>query len=102
MNPNYWPTTPLTRAQHARAIKRATTQDAFVMAVMRRAKRPQSPRQVFAVARNHGRNWELTSIRRSMTTLARANALVHLHNETRMGEAGARETLWALPVGRVA
>ena len=100
----YWSTTPLTREQLAGAMRVAEQQDELVLAIFRAEQRPLSPSQVWQIGRDHGRNWLLTSVRRSITNLAdpKCGVLVHLHG-TRMGPHGRPEGLRSLPAqGRVA
>lgn len=93
----YWPTTPMSRDELAAAIKSTDTQDDAVLAVYNAAGRPLSASQVWRACEAQGRRWPLTSIRRSITNLTNAGALVHLHSETRTGIYGRPETLYALP-----
>ncbi|MCE7031760.1 hypothetical protein LY625_03860 [Lysobacter sp. GX 14042] len=93
----YWPTTPIRRDELATAVRTASRQDEAVMAVYRAAGRPLSASQVWRSCEAQGRRWPLTSIRRSITNLMNAGALVHLPTQTRTGIYGRPETLYALP-----
>lgn len=93
----YHATTPLTAHQLLGAMQSAVKQDEAVMAIFRAKRCPLSPSQVHAIGVEQGRQWLATSVRRSMSNLARAGALVHLHGHSRPGPHGKPETLWALP-----
>lgn len=93
----YWPTTPITRDQLANAVKASVRQDEAVMAIYRAAAGPLSASQVWRECERQGKRWPLTSVRRSITNLTNAGALVHLHDATRTGLYGRPETLYALP-----
>lgn len=93
----YYQTTPLTDEQLIGAFILAECQDEMVMAIFRHRRRPMTPRQVWGICNDAGKDWELTSIRRSMTNLAKDGALVHWPDHARMGPKGRPETLWALP-----
>jgi hypothetical protein len=100
----YWPTTPLSPTQLAGAMRQAELQDEAVLAIFRAQQCPLSPSQVHAIGLEHGRQWLITSVRRSITNLAdpKCGVLVHLR-ETRLGPHGKPEGLWCLPVqGRAA
>jgi hypothetical protein len=97
----YWPTTPLTREQMVGALRLAEQQDEAVLAIFRGNPRALSPSQVWAIGQENGRQWLLTSVRRSITNLTNADVLVHLH-ASRMGPYGRPEGLWALPAGAMA
>lgn len=95
----YWPTTPISRDQLAGAMRLAEQQDEAVLAIFRSEQRPLSPSQVWQIGRDHGRQWLLTSVRRSITNLAdpKCGVLVRL-NETRQGPYSRPEHLWCLPL----
>lgn len=97
----YWQTTPLPISQLAEAIRAAEQQDEAVLAIFR-AHRPasmhgdgMSPSQVHRIGLEHGSQWLLTSVRRSMTNLTNAGVLTHLRT-TRMGPYRRPEGLWRL------
>jgi hypothetical protein len=99
----YYPTTPITREQLAGAMRTAEQQDELVLAIFRAEQQPLSPSQVWKIGQQYGRQWLLTSVRRSITNLAdpECGVLVHLA-ATRMGPYGKPEGLWALPEKAVA
>jgi len=97
----YWPTTPLTRDELAGAMRVAEQQDELVLAIFRGTPGPLSPSQVWRIGQDHGRQWLLTSVRRSITNLTNAQVLVRLTG-TRAGPYGRPEGLWALPAGAMA
>ncbi len=97
----YWHTTPLTREQLAGAMRVAEQQDELVLAIFRHHRRPMTPSEVWRIGQDGGRNWLLTSVRRSITNLTNAEVLVHLQ-QSRMGPYGRPEGLWALPAGAMA
>lgn len=98
----YYATTPLSAQQLAVAMRLAEQQDEAVLAIFRAQQCPLSPSQVHAIGQKHGRQWLLTSVRRSITNLSGADVLVRL-NDTRDGPYGRPEHCWALPVqGRAA
>ena len=95
----YWPTTPLSRDQLAGAILVAEQQDEAVLAIFRGTPGPLSPSQVWRIGEQGGRQWLLTSVRRSITNLADPKCVVLVRlNATRMGPHGRPEGLWSLPV----
>jgi hypothetical protein len=94
----YWPTTPLSLHQMAGAIRLAEQQDEAVVAIFRALQSKLTPSQVHRVGVANGRQWLIQSVRRSMTNLANAGVLTHLH-ESRMGPHGRPETCWQLPEG---
>jgi hypothetical protein len=71
----YWPTTRLTREQMAEAIRIADHQDEVVMAIIRHHGTDLAASQVWRIGIEGGRNWLLTSVRRSINTLCRCAAL---------------------------
>jgi hypothetical protein len=91
----YWPTTPLTLEQMAGALRLAEQQDEAVLAIFRALDSRLAPSAVHRIGVANGRQWLLTSVRRSMTNLANAGPLVRL-TDTRMGPYGRPEHLWAL------
>ena len=92
----YWATTPLTDDEFLAAMRSAAHQDEIVLAIFRSFPSPLSPSQVWERGVWEGRQWLLTSVRRSITNLANADVLVHLSGH-RMGPYGRPEGLWALP-----
>lgn len=74
----------------------AEQQDEVVLAIFRASDAPLSPSQVWQAGIDFGRNWLLTSVRRSITSLTDAKLLVHLGTH-RQGLYGRREGLWAIP-----
>ena len=97
----YWNTTPLSRDELAGAMRVAEQQDEAVLAIFRAASGPLAPSQVWQQGVAHGRQWLLTSVRRSITNLTNANVLVRL-SVTRKGMHGRPEHCWALPLEQVA
>ena len=97
----YWNTTPLTREQLADAIRAAEQQDEAVLAIFRASRGALSPSQVWRLGQDHGRQWLLTSVRRSITNLTGAGVLAHLPM-TIPGPYGRPEGLRRLPVQEVA
>ena len=89
----YFNTTHLTGSDLHDAHKAAQTQDAVILALYRTHNRPLSPSEVLALCEREGRKWPLTSIRRSITNLAKANALTKL-DEYHRGPYGHREGYW--------
>ncbi len=92
----YWPTTPLSLNQLAGAIRVAEQQDEAVLAIFR-AQHAQSlaPSQVWQTGTANGRQWLLTSVRRSITNLTNAGVLARasrLHD----GPYGRLEHAWRL------
>lgn len=91
----YWPTTPLSLHQMAGAIRLAEQQDEAVVAIFRALQSKLTPSQVHLIGERNGRQWLLTSVRRSMTNLANAGPLVRL-DETQQGPHGRPEHFWRL------
>lgn len=71
----YHQTTPMTNSALVVAIQRAQRQDEAVLAVFADG-RLHSPSQVHATLTEQGKSWPLTSIRRAITNLENAGALV--------------------------
>lgn len=92
----YHVTTDLTPAQHVAAATAASRQDDAVLAVFRHENRPLSPDEVLALLPSQ---CLLTSVRRAITNLTKAGALVKLH-QYRDGPYGRPVGLWALPAGQ--
>lgn len=92
----YFNTTGLTGRQLVAAARVAKGQDAAVLEVFHGAGRPLSPSEVHA--RMPGRVL-LTSVRRAISNLTNAGALVKLDSHTD-GPHGRPEGLWALPAGQ--
>ena len=93
----YWPTTPLSQEQLAGAIRVAEQQDELVLAIFRAHQRAMTPSEVWRIGTEGGRQWPLTSVRRSMTNLANAEVLVRL-SMTQQSPYGRPEHCWALPI----
>lgn len=69
----FWNTTGLRSTDLSEAVKTARQQDEAVLAIMRTG--TWSPSQVWDYGRSCGRNWLLTSCRRSISNLTKAGAL---------------------------
>lgn len=95
----YYNTTALSGRQLAAAHAHTRKQDEAVLAVCRGASGPLSPSQVWERCTAAGHRWPITSIRRAMTNLAAAGALVRLETQ-RAGIYGRPEHLWSLPRGQ--
>jgi hypothetical protein len=91
----YYATTPLSLHQMAGAIRLAEQQDEAVIAIFRALQSKLTPSQVHLIGLRNGRQWLLTSVRRSMTNLANAGPLVRL-NDTQQGPHGRPEHFWRL------
>lgn len=97
MSAVYYQKTPLSRDEAIAAVRDAKRQEDAVLAFFRAAPAGMfSPSQVFAACERQGKHWPLTSIRRAITNLTSAGALVHLRDMTRPGPYGKPETLWRL------
>jgi hypothetical protein len=68
----YYQTTPLTGFQLGDAVRNAEHQDDAVLAIFRRRQCALTPSDVWRIGLLHGRNWLLTSVRRSITSLTEA------------------------------
>lgn len=77
----------------------ASSQDAAVLDVFRRAGRPLTPSDVWRLTSDAGHLWPLTSIRRAITNLTNDDLLVKLDLQ-RTGIYGRPEGLWQLPAGQ--
>lgn len=75
------------------AINTAQQQNAQVLAIFRKHKRPLTPSQVWRYGRDDGSKWLLTSVRRSITVLTGAQALMKLESKA-MGAYGRPEFEW--------
>lgn len=85
-------TTPLTGEQLAIAFAVAENQDQIVMRIMDDGV-SRTPSQVWQLGYHMGRQWLLTSVRRSMSNLEHAGALTKL-DEQRDGPYGRPERVW--------
>jgi len=90
---SYYNTVPIQGDLLAQAHRIAGQQDQAVLAIFQDGK-PHTPSDVWQRLVNGGRNLLLTSVRRSVTTLEHAGALVKL-DEVRMGPHGRPERLWS-------
>jgi hypothetical protein len=88
----YFQTTPMSGQALADAIRSAAKQNEAILAVFM-AGIARSPSQVHSILTRMGRKWPLPSVRRGITTLQKAGALVKLC-ELRTGPWGAKEHLW--------
>jgi hypothetical protein len=91
--PSYWNTTGMTGEALAEAIRTARHQDAAVLAVYQAASCPLTPWEVLHRCEAAGKRWPITSIRRSITTLANVGALKRL-DTLRIGDLGRPEHEW--------
>lgn len=92
----YVETVPLAPQQRAEAVRVAASQDAAVIAIFRaHPGKALSPSRVFAIGQADGRCWLLTSVRRSITNLAKANVLAKT-SVIREGLYSRPEHCWAL------
>ena len=95
----YYPTTPLTREQEEGALHLAKHQDEAVLAILRAAAGALSPSQVHARGVSLGRQWLITSVRRSMSNLTDIGVLEHLKGQLVDGPHGRPEGLWQVARG---
>lgn len=95
---NYFQTTYLQETDLFRAESAALEQNELVMAIFRRKRRALTPWEVWQEGAKNGRQWLITSVRRSMSVLSSGEgpALVKL-NSLRMGPHGKPSHEWALP-----
>lgn len=91
MNAAFHDTTPLTGERLAEAVRVAQQQDQAVMALMREG--VWSPSEVWNYGRSCGRQWLLTSVRRSISNLTKAGALVMTGQQIE-GPYGRPENTW--------
>jgi hypothetical protein len=96
---SYWLTTPLSLHQ-AGAIRLAEQQDEAVVAIFRALQSKLTPSQVHLIGQRNGRQWLLTSVRRSMTNLANEGGPLVRCNETQQGPHGRPEHFWTLAVAQ--
>lgn len=94
---DFFDTTRLSPSELRDATAVARDQNAKVLAIFRRMRRPLSPSQVWRIGCDEGEAWLLTSVRRSMTVLTHgaAPALVKLETK-REGVYGRPEYMWSL------
>lgn len=97
MNAHYFDTTRLPAPDLAQATTAAKGQEAAVMAVFHRAGRPMSPWEVLEAS---GLKCPPTSIRRAITVLTTAGALVKLDTLV-PGPWGKPSHLWQLAPGQM-
>lgn len=96
MSAVYFDTTALPAPELARAVSAAKCQDAAILAIFIAQQLPLSPSQVREHCARMGREWLLTSVRRSITTLTDRDLLVCTGEKVR-GAYGRPEMLWRLP-----
>lgn len=94
MNGVYFNTTSLTGEPLAAAKSAASCQNATVLRAFEILRRPLTPSEVWQHGIACGESWLLTSVRRSMTVLAKSGALVKLGTKRR-GAYGRPEHEWA-------
>lgn len=93
----FYVTTPLTADQFGAAMNAAANQDAAVLAIFRRHHgQPMTPSRVHAITTGAGKRWPITSVRRSITTLAK-DGLLAKTDATVIGPQGSPEHAWKLP-----
>lgn len=90
---SYFNTTHLAGAELADANRTARTQDVLVLAILRGAKHPMTPSEVWRQGREAGSDWLLTSVRRSMNTLTQEGMLAKC-DTYRQGPYGRPERTW--------
>lgn len=95
MSATYFKTTPIDAQELAAAITENRLQDELVMHIFRHYRRAMSPSDVFQMGQRMGKQWLITSVRRSMTNLAGVGALDHM-DLTKPGPYGRPEGLWRL------
>lgn len=95
---SYFQTTRLTDDELFKAQVVALEQNDLVMAIFRRKRRALTPWEVWQEGAQNGRQWLITSVRRSMSVLSagEAAALVKL-DSLRMGPHGKPSHEWCLP-----
>lgn len=92
---NYYNTTSYAGTDLAERKARVATQNAIVMGLFTiHVELTPSETERHLIAR--GLHWEITSIRRAITTLTDAKQLVKLQTK-RQGTRGAQEHVWSLP-----
>jgi hypothetical protein len=94
----FWNTSNLTAGALKDACSKARHQDVLVLSILRGARGPMTPSEVWRAAREAGSDMLLTSVRRSMNTLTRDCQLTKL-GETREGPYGRPERLWCARQG---
>lgn len=90
----YYNTTNLSGDQLQAAIRSANTMDEAVIALFRNGG-ARTPSEVHAYFRSCGRDWEIWSLRRSITDLTDKGALVKT-DVRKMGPRGRPEHVWIL------
>lgn len=90
----YWNTTRLTGDDLRAAIQQADKQDDAILAIYAAARGPLSPSDVWKRCEQAGKRWPITSVRRAITGLTQAGALVRL-DEQKRGVYGRPEHCWA-------
>ena len=88
----YYNSTPIQGDLLAQARRIAGQQDQAVMKVFEDGQ-PHTPSDVWATLVNGGRNLLLTSVRRSITSMEHAGALVKMDDD-RIGPYGRPERMW--------
>jgi hypothetical protein len=99
----YYATTPMPLRDLAGAIRLAEQQDEAVLAIFRaHYTEALSPSRVHRIGLTNGRQWLLTSVRRSITNLSGEGCPLVRLDATAQGPYGRPEHLWALAGSRVA
>jgi hypothetical protein len=100
---SFWPTTPMPLRDLAGAIRLAEQQDEAVLAIFRTLyDEALSPSRVHRIGLTNGRQWLLTSVRRSITNLSAIGCPLVRLDATTQGPHGRPEHLWALAGSRLA
>lgn len=71
----YFKTTAIDAVSLREAVATAERQDEAVLAILLDHKTAMPPSRVHALGQQHGRKWLLTSVRRSMSNLAKSHLL---------------------------
>ena len=77
------------------AITRAKKQEEAILLLFKNTDRSYRPSQVLALMNKAGKNWPLTSCRRSLTNLVATGDLVKTEEQTK-GMYGMMEHKWAI------
>lgn len=97
MSGHYFNTTRLSGEALRDAVRAAEKQDEAILTIYRNARGPLSPSDVWAQCERAGKSWPLTSVRRAITNLTAADALVRLDVQ-KAGIYGKAEHLWSVPL----
>ena len=91
----YYNTNHLSGDELKQAVTNADAQDCAILLIFQNTGKAYSPSQIMGMCHRAGKNWPLTSIRRSITNLTKSNNLVKTGVQV-IGIYGKPEYKWMI------